>query len=68
MLETKAEQKASQDAYTLIRYEQLKTESAEVRKSPKRFAAAIKHIKKENEERRKAIQKENKQRASAMKK
>lgn len=62
------EQKASEDAYTLIRCEQLKTEAAEIRRSPSRFAAAIKHIKKENEERRKAMQKENAARQSAVKK
>jgi len=45
----------------------LKTECAEIRKNPKRFAAAIKHIKKENEERRKAMQKENAARDRAVK-
>ena len=68
MPETKAEQKAAEDAYTLIRFEQLKTESAEIRKNAKRFSAAVAHIKKENEERRRAMQKENAARASAVKK
>lgn len=68
MTETKAEMKAGEDAYTLVYFQQLKTEDAEIRKSPSRFAAAVKHIKKENEERRKAMQKENEARAIAMKK
>ncbi len=63
-----AEQKASDDAYNLIACEQLKTKAAEVRRNPKRFAAAVKYIEKENEERRKAVQKENAARASAVKK
>ena len=68
MPNTKAEMQASEDAYVLVRTEQLKTEAAEIRKSPKRFNAAIKHIMKENEERRKAVQKEKAARASAVKK
>ena len=68
MPETKAEMKASEDAYTLVRFQQMKSEDAEVRNSPGRFAAAVKHIKKENEERRKAIQKENAARQSAVQK
>lgn len=67
-VETKAQQEASNDAYELVYFEQLKVKTTEIRKSPKRFTAAVKHIKKENEERRKAMQKENMARASATKK
>ena len=67
-IETKAEQQVSSDAYDLVYFEQLKDKTAEIRKSSTRFAAAIKYLKKENEERRKAMQKENVQRDKAMKK
>lgn len=66
--QTKVEYQASEDAYDLVYFEQLKVKTTEIRKSPKRFAAAVKHIKKENEERRKAMEKENIARASATKK
>ncbi len=58
---------AREDAYTLVRAEELKTETNKIRKSPKRFAAAVKIIKKENEERRRAIQKETAARSAAVK-
>lgn len=64
---SKAQVQASDDAYTLVYFQQLKTKDAEIRKDSKRFDAAVKHIKKENEERRKAMQKENEARASAVK-
>lgn len=67
MTMTKAEEKASSDAYDLVRYQELKTLDAEIRKAPKRFAAAVKHIMKENAERRKAIQEENAVRDRAVK-
>ena len=66
--QTKAEYQASEDAYDLVYFEQLTVKTAEIRKSPKRFDAAVKHIRKENEERRKAMQKEDMARASATKK
>jgi len=67
-METKAQQQVSSDAYDLAYFEMLKNKTTEIRKSPNRFAAAIKYIKKENEELRKAMQKENVQRDKAMKK
>lgn len=67
MPQTKAQMQASEDAYTLVHSEQLKTQATEIRNSTSRFAAAVKHIKKEKEERRKAMQKENEARSSAVK-
>lgn len=68
MPETKAERQASEDAWELVRCEQSKVKAKEIRANPKRFAAAVKHLKKENEERRKAMQKENTAREKAVKK
>ena len=57
---------AQDDAYTLIQCEVYKTKAAEIRANNKRFNAAVKHIKKENAERRKAMQKENAARSKAV--
>lgn len=64
---TKAEMQAESDAYDLVHCEQLKTKCAEIRSNSKRFAAAVKHIMKENEERQKAVKKENAARDRAVK-
>ena len=40
--------RASEDAYTLVRAITLSKEAADIRKDKKRFAAAVKYIKKEN--------------------
>ena len=62
-----AAQRADQDAYTLVRFQEMKDENAVIRKDTKRFNAAVKVIKKENEDRRKAMKKTNAARSEAVK-
>ena len=60
------EERANSDAYSLVRAEESRIEAQEIRKDPKRFAAAVAQIKKENKERKEAMKKEMAARSKAV--